>query len=136
MNNFEYKVRFHLQRGDHYMHWQIKAWDGSVSYVNPEYYQIEMYGCKLVNKLSTARRINDAGRKEVSGWIECDSFYVNVKDSIPIDNLEKVSYNPIKDVHWRRDGDDGTFDWDNTSYNSMVTSGRQVYILCEEEVLV
>ena len=44
MYGFEYKVRFHLQRGKHYMHWQIKAYDGTVKYLDPNKYQIEMRG--------------------------------------------------------------------------------------------
>ena len=50
MIGFEYKIRFHLQRGQHYMHWQIKAYDGTVKYIDPQKYQIEMYDAKLINK--------------------------------------------------------------------------------------
>ena len=52
MEGFEYKVRFHLQRGQHYMHWQIKAYDGTVKYIDPNKYQLELYGCKLINKIN------------------------------------------------------------------------------------
>ena len=43
----KYRVRFHLQRGQHYMHWQIRAWDGTVKYLDPKKYQIEMRRCTL-----------------------------------------------------------------------------------------
>ena len=77
MEGFEYKVRFHLQRGQHYMHWQIKAWDGTVKYLDPNKYQLELYGCKLINKINAARKVNLAGKKDVCGWIECDNFDIN-----------------------------------------------------------
>ena len=32
----KYRVRFHLQRGQHYMHWQIKAYDGTVKYTRSD----------------------------------------------------------------------------------------------------
>jgi len=131
MVGFEYKVRFHLQRGQHYMHWQIKAYDGTVKYLDPQKYQIEMRGCNLVNKVNAARRVNDAGKKDVCGWVECDNFDIHENNSMPIDNLEELCYNPIKDVHWRRGGDDGEFDWDGTDFDSLITHGNTVYILEE-----
>jgi hypothetical protein len=51
--------------------------------------------------------------------------------SLPIDNLEKLYYNPIRDVHWRRESDGGEFVWDNSEYDTLVTDGRQVHILEE-----
>ena len=63
----KYRVRFHLQRGEHYMHWQIRAWEGTVKYLDPEKYQIEMRDCHLVNKINTARKVNLAGKKDVGG---------------------------------------------------------------------
>ena len=128
----KYRVRFHLQSGQHYMHWQIRSKDGFVAYFDPDKYQIEMTNCKLVNKINTAIRVNEEGVKDVCGWVECDSF--NICNNIPVDYLERVSYNPIKDVHWRRSGDDGQFSWDNSRYDSLVTNGPRVYVL--EESLV
>ena len=127
----KYKVRFHLQRGLHYMHWQIKAWDGTVKYIDPKKYQIEMYGCKLINKINAARKVNLAGKKDVCGWVECDNFNIFEKDSIYIKYFDTVQYNPIRDIHWRRSGDDGLFDWDNSEYESLVTNGNKVHIMEE-----
>ena len=42
-----YKVRFHLGRGEHFMHWQVKSDEGVVSYVDPQDNQLAMLGCKL-----------------------------------------------------------------------------------------
>ena len=53
--------------------------------------------------------------------------------TLPIDNLEKLYYNPIRDVHWRRESDGGEFVWDNSEYATLVTDGRQVHILEEHE---
>ena len=47
MEGFEYKVRFHLQRGQHYMHWQIKAYDGTVKYIDPNKYSYSHISCIL-----------------------------------------------------------------------------------------
>lgn len=127
----KYQVRFHLARGEHYMHWQIRASDGSVRYIDPSKYQIEMTGCKLINKIGTARRVHNNGVKDVCGWVECDNYWPVFNDSIPVDNLEKLYYNPIRDIHWRRDGDDGDYSWDDCYYDSLVTNGRQVHVLEE-----
>ena len=72
-------------------------------YYNPTQYQLEMLGCKLVNKVNKAKKVHAAGRKDVAGWVECDTVMIN--NEIGIDNLEKLYYNPIRDVHWRRESD-------------------------------
>jgi len=127
----KYKVRFHLQRGLHYMHWQIRSCDGSTKYIDPKKYQIEMFDCKLINKINAARKVNLAGKKDVCGWVECENFSIHDNDSISVKYFDKVQYNPIKDVHWRRSGDDGLFDWDNSQYESLITNGNQVLIMEE-----
>ena len=132
----KYRVRFHLQRGEHYMHWQIRAWEGTVKYLDPEKYQIEMRDCYLVNKINTARRVNLAGKKDVCGWVECDNFDINECGQIDTNYCDKLSYNPINDVHWRRSGDDGEFDWDNSDYDLLVTNGNKIFIMQESVSLV
>jgi hypothetical protein len=52
---------------------------------------------------------------------------------LPIDNLERLFYNPIRDPHWRRESDNNEFVWDNSEYATLLTNGKQVYIL-EERV--
>lgn len=134
MIGFEYKVRFHLQRGQHYMHWQIKAYDGTVKYVDPQKYQIEMYDAKLINKTNAARKVHNAGKKDVCGWVECDNFDLHEADSLPTKYMDKLSYNPIKDIHWRRGGDGGEFNWDGTDYDCLITNGNGVYVAEEGEM--
>lgn len=132
--NAHCEVRFHLLKGKNYRKWQVKVVRGSkkvrVYYLDPAETQIEMRGCRLVNKINKAKKVHAAGKKDVSGWIKCDEVLTS---EVPVDGLERVFYNPIKDVHWRRDGDAGEFAWDDTQYATMVTQGRQVYILEEHE---
>ena len=128
-----YEVRFHLGRGENYGHWQVKAMCGRKKlqefYYNPSQYQLEMLGCKLVNKVNKAKKVHAAGKKDVAGWVECDTVMIN--NEIDIDNLEKLYYNPIRDIHWRRESDCGEFTWDDSQYATLITQDRQVYILEE-----
>jgi hypothetical protein len=98
-------------------------------YYDPAYYQLEMLGCKLINKVNEAKKVNESGVKDVSGWVRCEGLLIN--NEIGVDNLEKLYYNPIRDVHWRRESDCGEFDWDNSHYETLITQDRQVYILEE-----
>lgn len=123
-----YRVRFHLQSGRNYMKWQIRH-GKNVMYVDPSENNLEMVGCKLVNKLNKAKKVNVAGKKDVAGWVECERVMINNEN--PTENLEKLYYNPIRDVHWRRDSDNGEFAWDNTEYATLITNNKQVYILEE-----
>jgi hypothetical protein len=133
------EVRFHLADGKHYMHWQVKLKQGGktvdVYYFNPAEYQLEMRGCILWNRPNKAKQVFEAGVHDVSGWVRCEevmlrkSFY----PQLPIDNLEKLYYNPIRDPHWRRESDDNEFIWDGSEYAALLTNGKQVYVL-EERV--
>jgi hypothetical protein len=131
------EVRFHLSKGQHYMHWQLKIKQGGetveVCYFDPSEYQLEMRGCKLWNRPNKAKQVFEAGVHDVSGWVRCEelmlrkSFYA----ILPIDNLEKLYYNPLRDPHWRRESDNNEFIWDNSEYDTLITYGKQVYVLEE-----
>ena len=133
MKRTHYEVRFHLGRGENYLHWQVKAMCGRKKlqefYYNPAQYQLEMIGCKLVNQVNKAKKVHAAGRKDVAGWVRCDTVMIN--NEIGVDNLEKLYYNPIKDIYWRRESDSGEFAWDDSEYSTLITNGKQVYVLEE-----
>ena len=132
-NKLHAEVRFHLASGKNYMHWQIKVMQGrkkvDVYYYDPAEYQLEMIGCKLVNRPNKAKQVFEAGVHDVSGWVKCDEV-IPIKQ-VPVDNLEKLYYNPIRDPYWRRESDQNEFVWDNSEYATLVTSGKQVYVLEE-----
>lgn len=127
------EVRFHLSNGPRYKHWQVKIKQGGktvdVYYYDPAEYQLEMIGCKLANRPNKAKQVFEAGVHDVSGWVRCDE--VRPVRQIPIDNLEKLFYNPIRDPYWRRESDSNEFIWDNSEYATLITSGKQVYVLEE-----
>jgi hypothetical protein len=125
-----YRVRFHLQSGKNFMKWQIRQ-GKKVVYIDPAQHKLEMLGCKLVNKINKAKQVHKRGVKDVAGWVECEDVVIN--DEIGVDNLERLFYNPIRDPQWRRESDDGEFGWDNSKYATLVTQGKQVYVL-EERV--
>lgn len=129
------EVRFHLLNGKHYKHWQVKIMQGKKKvdeyYYDPNEYQLEMVGCKLVNQLARAKWVHKKQKKNVSGWVRCDEVVIN--NQVGVDNLEKLYYNPIRDVHWRRESDCGEFAWDDSEYATLITQGKQVYILEERE---
>jgi hypothetical protein len=121
------------------MFWQVKVKQGGktvdVYYYDPKEYQLEMRGCKLWNRPNKAKKVFEAGVHDVSGWVRCEEVMLR-KDfypALPIDNLEKLFYNPIRDPFWRRESDCNEFIWDNTEYATLLTNGKQVYIL-EERV--
>jgi hypothetical protein len=133
-----YKVRFHLGRGPNYLHWQVK-YDNVVTYYDPKLYQLELGNCRLVNRPSASRKVFDSGVKGVCGWVECENYWVLNVDrhiSIPVENLERLYYNPVVDPNWRRDSDNGEYSWNNSHFSSLITDGSRLYILEEKECLV
>jgi len=127
------EVRFHLLNGQNYRKWQVNIMQGKRRvdqyYVDPTEYQLEMRGCKLVNKVARAKWVNKKQKKNVSGWVQCEE--VMLRKDLPIDGLEKLYYNPIKDIRWRRESDAGEFEWDDYEFDTLVTDGRQVHVLEE-----
>ena len=127
------EVRFHLSNGPRYKHWQVKVKQGGktvdVYYYDPKEYQLEMIGCKLVNYPNKSKKVYEAGVHDVSGWVKCEE--VKPVKNMPVDNLEKLYYNPIRDPYWRRESDSNEFIWDNSEYSTLITSGKQVYVLEE-----
>jgi len=127
------EVRFHLLNGQNYRKWQINIMQGKKRvdqyYVDPTEYQLEMRGCKLVNKVARAKWVNKKQKKNVSGWVQCEE--VMLRKDLPVDGLEKLYYNPIKDIRWRRESDAGEFEWDDYEFDTLVTDGRQVHVLEE-----
>jgi len=127
------EVRFHLLNGKNYRKWQVNIMQGRKRvdqyYVDPAEYQLEMRGCKLINKVARAKWVNKKQKKNVSGWIQCEE--VMLRKDLPIDGLEKLYYNPIKDIRWRRESDSGEFEWDDYEFDTLVTDGRQVHVLEE-----
>ena len=132
---YVYKVRFHLGAGEHFMHWQIKAWDGSVQYVDPAKYQIEMINATLVNKKNKAKKIHAAGVKDVCGWIECENYHLHFAGESNVVGFEELKFNPIKRPEWIRAGDDYIAGWDGHSFSCLITEGRQVFVAQEECLL-
>ncbi|NCA17901.1 MAG: hypothetical protein EBS90_12815, partial [Betaproteobacteria bacterium] len=102
----------------------------SAHYFDPGEVQLEMRCCRLANDLKKAMKVNKEQSKDVSGAVHCEEV---VLTRVPTDGLERLFYNPIKNIHWRRESDEGEFSWDETEYHTLVTNGRQVYILEERE---
>ena len=131
------EVRFHLGGGKHFMHWQVLVKQGGKKideyYYDPNEYQLEMRGCRLRNRPNKAKQVFEAGVHDVSGWVKCEEVMLR-KDfypTLPIDNLEKLYYNPIRNPYWRRESDCGEFIWDNYEFDTLLTDGKQVYVLEE-----
>jgi len=128
------EVRFHLLSGQNYRKWQVKVMQGrkkiSVHYFDPNEVQLEMRGCRLANNLKKAMKVHEEQSKDVTGSVHCEEVALT---QVPTDGLERLFYNPIKNPHWRRESDSGEFAWDGTEYHTLVTNGRQVYILEERE---
>lgn len=121
-----YKIRFHLQAGQHYKHWQIRDNKGGVQYYHPATSQLIMHNCKLVSQHGAAKRVNESGKKDVCGWIKCDSYEI-VPDSNekPVDYLDRIWYNPIVDTDWHMTGIAEPVT--GMVFEQLITKGNKVY---------
>lgn len=112
-----YKVRFHLARGKHFMHWQVKSSEGIVSYVDPQDNQLALLGCKLSLQPTAAQKIHDGANKTVCAWIECEEVQVLSVDRIkPNEQDYRIRFNPRVSPNW-------------IDENNTIVSGEQYQIL-------
>ena len=127
-----FRVRFHLQRGQYYKHWQIKDLDNKdvqIEYIDPYRYQLFLEDCELVCNENKARRVYQKGIKDVCGWIKCRDLYVSDPDILhgpDTDCLPHIMFNPIVDPNWRIEGSDRLYN--GAKFPHIVTSGHQCYV--------
>lgn len=127
-----FSIRFHLQRGLYYKHWQIKDMkhkDVAVEYIDPQRYQLYLEDCELFCNENKARKVYAAGVKDVCGWIQCRDLYVCDPDlhHLPdTSDLPMLKFNPIIDPNWRIEGMFGNFN--GKRFDSIITSGNRCYV--------
>lgn len=121
------KLRFHLGKGEHYMHWQRRHKDKGVEYINPEGYGATYVNVKLANRKSTAQKIHDGENKTVCAWVEFDYSWGRVpKGEYPNDLIE-LYYNPRNKPYWTSDLFDD-IDLDGISFKYLVVEGRKLFV--------
>jgi len=133
-----YKVRFHLGRGEHFMHWQIKSklntGDGTgakeiVDYVDPLDNQLAMLGCKLSLQPTAAQKMHDGANKTVCAWIECESVQVlEVNRLKPNEQDYRVKFNPRQNPEWT-DGYNNVVS--GNEYEIIFTNDRTLWVVGE-----
>lgn len=150
----KYKLRFNLQHGKHYKHWQITNVKTKMKeHYNPNEYMIIANDCKLVNKAPKARLIHEGKTcKDVCAWVECRGYKVlsllelkeimsNLNNCIlfgnTLLNLEKYTtklcYNPIVNPYWTLNNKDNVkCNVDNLTTRYIVTIGNSVYTTLDE----
>jgi hypothetical protein len=125
VNRKRNKVRFNLSRGQNYMKWKIEFSDGSIEYLEPSEYQLEMINCTLKNNKNTSMKIFGGENKSVCAWILCDE--VNIKKSGSMDiksNYRPIKYNPRVNPFWVLDGKD----IDGKSFDTIKSVGKQLFV--------
>lgn len=93
-----FQVRFHLGKGKHYQHWQVKCGAG-VRYYDPAEVSLTMLDCQLRNQPGMAKRIFDGANKSVCAWIDCNELMIDSPEGTP-PGLP-VFYDPRVAPHWR-----------------------------------
>ncbi len=124
----KYKVRFHLSKGVNYMKWQVRDNEGNVQYFEPSEVSLKLKDCKLKNQISTARKIHNGAHKAVCAWVECES--VEVIDTVDVDGLGQLSYNPQTTPNWVLRNERSTSNGkniDGCSFDEVVRSNRNLF---------
>jgi hypothetical protein len=117
------RVRFHLGRGENYMHWQVKDCLGNVYYLDPDKWYLTMEACKLKNVGTAAIKIYEGSNKTVCAWVECESVFATKRPPHDRFNTE-VSFNPRTLPYWICEGENV----DNEKYVTVRSAGRKLFI--------
>jgi hypothetical protein len=121
---FKYKIRFNLSRGEHFMHWQIKNSYGDVVYHDPNDTQIEMFNCKLKNRVNIANEIFNGENKRVCAWVECENFKITEGTRCQFNSNDQIKYNPRNSPNWLNSKGENI---DNKVFCELITNGNKIY---------
>jgi hypothetical protein len=121
-----FDIRFHLGAGQHYKFWQIKSNDCEPKYVSPFGNYIIMKNCVLKNNRNKAEKIFESQRRDVCGFVRCES-YTLTNIGRDVSNLTELMFDPKIAPYWRKHNDPDAYD--NLTYSTLVTKGRQVFVL-------
>lgn len=69
------KVRYHLQKGPNFMHWQFKEKE-KIWYEDPSKNIIKLHNCILHNNVNLAQKIYLGENKDVCAWIKFKEFEI------------------------------------------------------------
>lgn len=132
----QYRIRFHLQKGEHFQHWQIKDCDsGEVLFFDPATHLIHAEGCRLRNQPATANKIFQGADKTVCAWVDADRIHVTntgrhgynaeYEANLRGTNPPKVSYNPKVSPNWRNASGDNI---DGATFRELMFCNRSVFV--------
>jgi hypothetical protein len=122
-----YRIRFHLARGEHYKHWQIKNSVGSVVYVDPSKHSIVLKRCILHIQLGACMKVFNGGSKRPCAWVIAESFKI-IPFAKPRFDFE-VAFNPRLNLHWAllRGHKVIVKNIDKSRIDLLVSSGRSLF---------
>jgi len=116
----KYKIRFHLGKGENYKKWQVKH-DKTITYYDPENFNITMINCRLRNHKKTAEKIFAGANKTVCAWIECEEVIISENKSF--ESSKEIKYNPKVAPYWLENNENA----DNNKYQMLQTNKRKIY---------
>lgn len=118
------KVRYHLAKGVHYMHWQFKTKGGEVFYHDPKEHVIKLYNCILHNNRKVANKIFLGQNKDVCSWIKFKTMEIYFDDTNVPSWAKHLRYNPKVRPYWHDlDGNN----LDGMAYDELYLSERGVF---------
>ena len=119
------KVRFNLSRGKNYMKWKISYPDGMVAYLDPNKVTLIMNKCKLRNNKKTAQKIFEGEHKSVCAWILCEYVVITGKPQLPLEETQRLRYNPREVPNWVYKG----IDADVKDYGVIESRGSKLFVI-------
>lgn len=133
----EHKVRFHLGRGPHFRHWQVRSKDGGVRYYEPAKTRMLLVNPITRRHNSTAQKIFRGDiTKTVCAWLGCRAvsvWQVNGTEPTPTIDLSertRLSFDPHENPRWRVSvpSTDGYYPIrDDAQYRWIAVIGTELY---------
>jgi|688.fasta_scaffold818980_2 hypothetical protein len=118
------KVRYHLQKGPNYMHWQFKNSAGQVFYNNPKDGIIKLYNCILHNNRKLADKIYLGKNKDVCSWVKFKSMeFLSAGSNVP-SWATHIRYNPRVLPYWHNVSGDNL---DGKAFDELYLSEKGVF---------
>lgn len=128
------KVRYHLQRGPNYMHWQFKTDTGECFYHKPSDFIIKLHKCILYNNRKVADKIYLGKNKDVCAWIKCQGMELLFEEKNIPSWCTHIRYNPRILPYWHTINSDNL---DGRAFDELYLTEKGVFFdSCREGVNV
>ena len=126
------RLRFHLARGEHYMHWQLRRGESRPTYWSPSA-NFKLKDVTLYNRRNVAEKIYNGENKTVCAWLSISGSIKISTVPTDTDGLHQISYNPRVSPFWTYkdivNEKSELINLDMQKFDEAIINGKEIFVI-------